>query len=90
MDAKIVIPDSILLEVGSRLGKIDEIHAMLKSQGMIKTPEHYTPKEFIRKAKIGRNKFEKIKPKLKMVRVSPRKFLIPHSELVRWLNGELY
>ena len=85
----IEIPEETLDLIRAKLAKIDAIHEKLMELEKIETPTHYTPREFMKLAKIGRNKFEQIKPKLSATQVSSRKILIPHSDLVRWFNGEL-
>lgn len=82
------LPQETFDHIEAKLSQIDEIHEILKELGTIKTPEHYTVTEFMKLAKIGRNKFEAIKDKLSSVRVSPRKIMVPHSDLVRWFRGD--
>ncbi len=84
----IELPQETFDKIEARLDKVDEIHDILKELGSIKTPEFYTVSEFLKLAKIGRNKYEEIKNKLSAVRVSPRKIMIPHSDLVKWFNGD--
>jgi DNA-directed RNA polymerase subunit N (RpoN/RPB10) len=84
----IEIPQETFNKIEAKLNQIDEIHEILRELGKIETPQHYSVKEFMKLAKIGRNKFEEIKDKLQAVRVSPRKIMIPHSDLVRWFNGD--
>ena len=83
------LPQETFDKIESKLNQIDEIHEILKELGKVETPQHYTVKEFMRLAKIGRNKFEEIKDKLSVVRVSPRKILVPHVDLIRWFKGEI-
>lgn len=82
------IPQEIVDRFEEGFNKIDEMYDVLKEQGSIKTPEHYTVKEFMKKGKMSRNKYEQIKDQLDAVRVSPRKIMIPHSDLVRWFRGD--
>jgi hypothetical protein len=76
------------LEEGFRMLK--EIQKILDAINTMQEPQFYSPQEFMKKAKIGRNKFEELKPRLNINRSSPRKYSIPHSDLVRWFSGDLY
>lgn len=51
--------------------------------------QYLTPKEFMHRAKIGRAKFDEIKGRLHYKQVSPRKMMIPATDLKRWFNGEI-
>ena len=88
MKTVVELPQTTFDKIERRLDRIDEIHEKLQELGTVKTPKYYTVKEFMQLAKIGRNKFEEIKNRLNVVRVSPRKIMIPHSDLVKWFSGE--
>lgn len=90
MKTVIELPQETFDKIEARLDQIDEIHVILKELGKIETPQHYSVKEFMQLAKIGRNKFEEIKDKLSVVRVLPRKILVPHGDLVKWFKGEIH
>lgn len=85
----IQLPASTYEAIEKKLTILDEIKKVLTDRGDIKAPEHLTVKEFCGKAKIGRNKYEEIKAKIRSVRVSERKILIPATELDRWFAGEI-
>ncbi|NJN25190.1 MAG: hypothetical protein HC819_04020 [Cyclobacteriaceae bacterium] len=89
MKTVIEIPQSTMIMIEKKLQLLDSIYEAIQEFGLVKTQDYYTVNEFIKLAKIGRNKFEAIKCHLNIIRVSPRKQLIPHSELVRWFNGEI-
>ncbi len=73
------------------LEDVPEMKKALADLGREKSPPKvYTKKEFRDLAKIGANKMEEILPYLNAVRVSPRKILIPHSDLLRWFRGEIH
>jgi len=84
----IILPEQEFNEMKQKIDLIPEIYQSLQEAGKIKTQDYYSIKEFMKLAHIARNTFEKIKNQLSIKKVSPRKFLVPHSDLVRWLNGE--
>ncbi len=72
------------------LEDVPDIKRALEKLGREKSPPKvYTKKEFRELAKIGANKMEELLPYLNAVQVSPRKILIPHSDLLRWFRGEI-
>lgn len=89
MKTVIEISLETLNKIERGLSQIGEIKETLEDIGSIKLQERYTAQEFMEKAKISRNKYEQIKSQLNPVKVSARKTLHPHSDLVRWFNGEI-
>lgn len=72
------------------LEDVPEMKKILEELGKEKSPpKFYTKREFRELAKIGSNKMEEILPDLEPIQLSPRKTVIPHESLMRWLSGKI-
>lgn len=93
MESKEIVLLPISSELAERLRegmvRLERVEEGMKALGAVVPEEYLTVKEFCRRAGIGRGTFERNKDKLVHRRVSPRKILIPISELHRWLGGGL-
>ena len=84
------VPIEIFEKIKSGIETIEQLSdAISQFNTSEKKVNYLTVREFCSEVRIGRNKYEEIKGQIKSVRVSPRKIMIPTTEIDRWFAGEI-